>query len=197
MKGYLVKDSAMDSLEGFEGRTSEKGVVLVVALFILLILTAIGLSASDTSIFEQKMSTNMLDQNTAFQSAESGLRAGELYLEGLAALNTGTAGCNASSAPCVSVIGTVNGGDFSGTFPWQDIYTFAIPGFPASGAGKVSAPPEYIVEYITNLPDTNSSLGIGTGGTVPGSDFYRVTARGTGRTAVAHAIVQSVYARRF
>jgi len=182
---------------------NEKGVVLVYSLFILLILAAIGLAASSTSIFEQRMSVSMLDRDVAFQAAESALRTGEAYVEGLAGLDTGTASCNASAAPCVSTQGSVNGGVFanSATLPWGDIYTYAVDTYPkvnvSTGQVGVKTVPEYVVEYITNLPDSNSSLGIGTGQNIPGSDFYRVTARGTGETDNAQAIVQSIYARRF
>jgi len=195
MEAYVVK----------EVRDSEKGVVLIVALFILLILTALGLSAVDTSVFEQKMSVNLLDRNTAFQAAESGLRTGEGFVENLAGLDQGTAACDTTTTAaiaaggCVSTQNSVNSGVFanSATLPWGGTLAFDIPGFSTSGAGAVQAAPEYVVEYMTNLPDTNSSLGIGTGQNPPGSDFYRVTARGVGRTATAQAVVQSVYARRF
>ncbi|MCK5481205.1 MAG: hypothetical protein KAJ06_08660 [Gammaproteobacteria bacterium] len=168
--------------------------VLVFSLFILLILAAIGLAASSTSVFQQRMSDNLLDQDVAFQAAESGLRTGEAFVEALAALDRGTASCDASAAPCVSTKGSVNGGVFANdtTLPWGDIYTFAIAGF----AGPRTVP-EYVVEYDMNLADTNSSLGVGTGQNAPGSDFYRVTARGTGRTDNAQVVLQSVYAKRF
>jgi len=185
-----------------EKRESERGVALIVAMFILLILTALGLSAVDTSVFEQKMSGSLVDQGAAFQAAESGLRVGEGFIEGLAALPTAVSACNArtpaaiAAGGCVSLMGTVNGGVFTNGAPWGGVNTFVVSAYP-SGSGEVSAPPEFVVEYVTNLPDTNSSLGIGTGQNLPGSDFYRVTARGTGRTGVAQAIVQSVYARRF
>lgn len=199
MEGFSADDFVVTQHE--QGRinphASEKGVVLIVVLFVLLILAAIGLSASDTAIFEHKMSNSALNQNKAFQSAESGLRAGEEYIESLSGVDRGTSACNASAAPCVSIIDSVNGGDFVSGFPWGGTNTYAMPGYTGTGADAVSAAPEFIVEYITNLPDTNSSLGIGTGGVVPGSDFYRITARGTGRTNAAHAIVQSIYARRF
>jgi len=199
MRGLMAShmSTSMGKAELPAGRADERGIALIVVLVVLLILTALGLTAGSTSVFEQKMAGNTLDQNTAFQSAESGLRAGEMFIESLPGLDVGTIACNASAAPCVSIMGSVNGGDFVNAFPWQGIYTYPLPGYTAAGAGQVSAAPEYIIEYITNLPDSNSSLGIGTGGTVPGSDFYRITARGTGRTNASHSIVQSVYARRF
>ncbi len=172
----------------------ERGVVLVFSLFILLILAAIGLAASSTSVFQQRMSGNLFDQDVAFQSSESGLRSGEAIVEGLPSLDRGTAACDASATPCVSTLNSVNGGVFanSSTLPWGGIDTYAMAGF--TGPKTV---PEYVIEYDTNLPDTNSSLGIGTGQNIPGSDFYRVTARGTGQTDNAQVVVQSVYARRF
>jgi len=172
--------------------SSERGAALIVALFILLILTALGVTAVGTSVFEQKMSANKLDRDSAFQAAETALREGEGFLEGLTGLDIGTSDCNASANPCVSTLNSVNGGVFTNGAPWGANDTYSMVGY-----GDVNTPPEYVVEYFVNLPDTNSSLGIGTGVNMPGSDFYRVTARGTGRTDAAQAIVQSVYARRF
>ena len=178
-----------------EGRY-ERGVVLVFSLFILLILAAIGLAASSTSVFQQRMSGNLLDQDLAFQSAESGLRTGEAFVEALPSLDEGTASCDASAAPCVSTINSVNGGVFANvpTLPWgiTSPYTFSMTGF----VGPKTVP-EYVVEFAANIPDTNSSLGVGTGQSAPGSDFYRVTARGTGRTDNAQVVVQTIYAVRF
>ncbi|MFC1626298.1 PilX N-terminal domain-containing pilus assembly protein [Pseudomonadota bacterium] len=195
----------MEMYEVKEVRSSEKGVALIVALFILLILTAIGLSAGDISMFEQRMAGNQLDQDTAFQASESGLRAGEAYLQSLLGVDYGVDGCDATTSAaiavggCVSTLNSVNGGVFanSATLPWGGANTFEVGGFPTSGAGEVFNPPEFIVEYVDNVPDAGGSKRMGGGDIVMGSDFYRVTAQGTGRTATSQAIVQSVYARRF
>lgn len=177
-----------------EGRTSERGVILIVTLFILLILTAVGMAAANISTFEQRMSVSLLDQDVAFQAAESALREGEAFVWGLTGFDEGAANCSAETGPCISTQNSVNGGVFanSATLPWGSTSAYALPRF--SG---VKTTPEYVIEYLQRVKDENSSLGLGTKTEISGSDFYRVTARGTGRSDQAQAVVQSVYAKRF
>ncbi len=190
----------MDRFAINQSSSSERGMILVVTLFILLIMTALALSAGDTAYFEHKMSDSQLNRNTSFQAAETAIRLGEQYVEGLAALDAGTANCDASASPCVSTMESVNGGVFTPatSAPWGTNSAYAVPSSDyLTGTAEAVSSPEYVVEYVTNLPDTNSSLGIGTGNNIPGSDFYRITGMGTGRTVTSKSVVQSVYARRF
>lgn len=55
--------------------TQQKGAALFVALILLLILTIIGLSASQRSQLQEKMAANLHIQNVAFNAAESALRS--------------------------------------------------------------------------------------------------------------------------
>lgn len=55
----------------------QSGAILVVSLIILLIMTLMGLTGMQTTSLQEKMSSNMRDQNIAFQAAESVLRDGE------------------------------------------------------------------------------------------------------------------------
>jgi len=56
----------------------ERGIVLLVALIILLLVTVLGLTSVRILIMEERMSANSFDRNIAFQSAETALRAGEI-----------------------------------------------------------------------------------------------------------------------
>jgi Tfp pilus assembly protein PilX len=55
---------------------NEKGVALVVALIMLIVLTLVGLSSIGTSIFETKISGHERFANNAFYAAEGGLEVG-------------------------------------------------------------------------------------------------------------------------
>jgi type IV pilus assembly protein PilX len=55
----------------------QSGVVLAISLIILLLLTIIGLSATQTTALEEKMAGNLRDKSLAFQAAESALRVEE------------------------------------------------------------------------------------------------------------------------
>jgi hypothetical protein len=55
---------------------NQRGVALVIALIMLIVLTLIGLSSIGTSIFETKISGNERFSSSAFYAAEGGLEDG-------------------------------------------------------------------------------------------------------------------------
>jgi len=55
---------------------NERGIVLIVALMLLLVLTIIGISSIGTTSFETIISGNERLANTAFYSAEAGIQVG-------------------------------------------------------------------------------------------------------------------------
>ena len=75
---------------------TQTGVVLAISLIILLLLTLIGLSATQSTALEEKMAGNLRDKNLTFQVAESALRVAEQSIQSPAVLPTFTnAGTNA------------------------------------------------------------------------------------------------------
>jgi len=58
------------------GVNNQRGVALVIALIMLIVLTLIGLSSIGTSIFETKISGNERFSSSAFYAAEGGLEDG-------------------------------------------------------------------------------------------------------------------------
>jgi type IV pilus assembly protein PilX len=56
---------------------AQRGVALVVALILLVMVLLIGLAGSRGALLQERMSANMYDRSLAFQRAESGLRAAE------------------------------------------------------------------------------------------------------------------------
>jgi type IV pilus assembly protein PilX len=58
----------------------QTGAVLIIGLFILVVITLIGISAIQTTTLEEKMTGNMRDHDLAFQAAESALRDAEINL---------------------------------------------------------------------------------------------------------------------
>jgi Tfp pilus assembly protein PilX len=55
---------------------NEKGVALVIALIMLIILTFIGISSISSSVFETKISGNERVGSSAFYAAEGGVNVG-------------------------------------------------------------------------------------------------------------------------
>ncbi len=53
----------------------QRGIALVMALVMLMILTILGLTAMSTSSLEEKMSGNIQESTRAFEAAESGINS--------------------------------------------------------------------------------------------------------------------------
>jgi type IV pilus assembly protein PilX len=52
----------------------QRGVALLIALMVLLVLTLLGLTSSNVSVMQERMSSNAREYNDAFQTAEQTLR---------------------------------------------------------------------------------------------------------------------------
>ena len=61
--------------------SNQHGAALVISLFLLLILTLLGMSVLQTSTLEERMTANMGDMDQAFQRAESALRWTEANID--------------------------------------------------------------------------------------------------------------------
>ncbi len=70
---------------------NEKGVALVIALIMLVVLTLIGISSISSSVFETRISGNERLGSAAFYAAEGGIKVGISRLPGVTAYS-GTIG---------------------------------------------------------------------------------------------------------
>lgn len=59
----------------------QRGAVLYVALIFLLLLALLGVAGMQVAMMQERMSSNYRATNTAFQSAEAGVRTRELQIE--------------------------------------------------------------------------------------------------------------------
>src|SRR5215469_9094213 len=57
------------------GARAQRGIALVVAMILLVLITLVGLAAVHGTIMQQRMSANQYDREQAFQSAEAAIRA--------------------------------------------------------------------------------------------------------------------------
>lgn len=65
----------------------QRGIALFVGLILLLILTLVALSSSNVSIMQERMASNVIEYNLAFQRAEEALRDAELRVSRRQGLN--------------------------------------------------------------------------------------------------------------
>jgi len=69
---------------------NQQGSVIIMAVFILALLTVIGISATNTSTTEVQVSTNAVLHNIAFYTADSGIAAGRAALNNLKIADAGS-----------------------------------------------------------------------------------------------------------
>ena len=156
----------------------QRGVALIVALVLLIVITLMGLAAMRGTIMQQKMTSNLYDREVAFQNAEAALRAAAALIPtspGLVARN-----CQSPSVTCpanpfdglpAGSIHTVSTGTGSGQFTVR-----------ANAVGQ----PQFVVENMGNWADPANSTGFnqtanahnyGAQGKSTTAVYYRITAR--------------------
>jgi type IV pilus assembly protein PilX len=165
---------------------SQSGVVLIVSLVMLLLLTLIGTSGMQTTIMEEKMASNMRDNNLAFQAAESALRAAEVTLVPVAPAvmptftDDGTGGFYSETTAVDLSDAELNTASFWTSNP---VATSTV-----TDLGYHVATPIYIIEklsatcYKASCPDPSDL-----------STPYRITVRATGGTSNSVVLLQSVF----
>lgn len=174
--------------------TRQRGAVLVVSLLLLLVMTILGLGASQSTRLQERMAGNQRDQEVALQGAEASLRAAEEMLSptrsaALATCRTRGPSCEAYEMRTL-VVGNValdlaNQAD-SWWNDWGRDYQFPTE------LGAVSTTPEFVIQRVAEVREV---LSVGDSNLDTVRDFYEATARSTGMTNTAQVVIQSTYAR--
>ena len=170
---------------------NQTGSTLIICLMMLAVATLIGLHAVSSTVLEEKMAGNIRNKHLSFQSAEAGLRAGEINGASLAdtTLFDGTSGLFPRSKP-----GDVKGvAGALATYPvWETItdgewVNSATTGLPTT--------PQFIIEDYGESPrdrDCGLERPIPPGCMLP---IYRITARAEGLNSNSVSMIQSTYKR--
>lgn len=146
----------------------ESGVVLVVTLIMLLILTILGLMASDTSTLQYRMTTHSQKREQAFETAEAAMtQARAKLLLGSLCTTFGGSGCYPENTP--------------GTTPrWKRV------DWTASGATFLFTPSptlvrtRYFVEKMPPSPAPGQNVSRPNYGNVPPLQFFQIVAEASG-----------------
>lgn len=185
----------------FRKSSTEQGAALVVGLFILLVLTMIGVAGMQTTVQEEKMAGNARDYNAAFQAAEAGLLEGEGNIETMVTFLD-----FANDTP--GYLDELDSVDDTANY-YTDYATWSTSNSPlkyilASDPNSyVLNPnnPRLIIKKLADGPGSrNRSLNIvGYSGAMvqPPVTKFRVTSRATGSTDGSQVILQSFYGKRF
>lgn len=167
----------------------QSGAVLVISLIILIMLTVLVLSGTQSTIMQEKMTSAIRDSHISLEIAESGVRDAEQMIEGL----TGVANFNDTSGKYSENGGPVDLFD-------EDIWAANLTSTAATSvSGHVA---NYFVEYV-GLLSFDEDLGAlnmtGYGETTGGGDIhgFKIVSRSTGRDGNTERIIVSYYGKRF
>jgi type IV pilus assembly protein PilX len=163
------------------GPNAQRGVSLIVALVMLIVLTLIGVSSMNTAIVELKMAGSSQQQSIALNRADELLRVGE---ERIVAIVTDPAAFDFSA-----------GGD--GYYTKND--NIDVNNIDWAGQGLISIQGAntndvYVAEYLGPTTIPGESVKVSTDGRIIGGAVhtFRITSRSaTGKGALR--LVQSIY----
>jgi Tfp pilus assembly protein PilX len=185
------------------------GMVLLMALFVLVAIMAVGVSAARVALNAEKSARNERDRHIAFQSAEAGLADAELDIEGgadpgsarAALFAAGSAlgfvdGCgraNANLGLCAYVAGaavpawqltdlSAPDGAASAAATYGRFTGAALP----TGGALPARAPRYLIELLP-LVRAGEDAGQRAG------SLYRITAIGFGARPGTQVVLQSFY----
>ncbi len=175
----------------------QRGVVLVTALIVLLIMTILGLASINTTTLQSKMTGNLRETNAAFQAAEAGLQAGLIYVENNFAppmavsvssvVKRGcTVGGETSSTDCDNLDNVID--DWSGGSTPTAGMTYGTSGLGSANLGEVAFQPRILIDE--RQVRTDMEVGATT------YYYYTVSAVGTGPAGTARSILQTTIVKR-
>jgi type IV pilus assembly protein PilX len=165
------------------GHQSQRGVVLIIGLILLLLLSLLGAASMKMARMEESMAGNTQDRTLAFQAAEAALREAEVLLQNpaLPAFSASNGMYRYQDADAVAPEGLLLSADNA------RVYTQTLP--------DVAAPPLYILEQMAAAPLSSDSLLIGTQYGSQQRFTYRITALGFGGSASTKVVLRASYKR--
>jgi type IV pilus assembly protein PilX len=182
-------------MTGRVGAKRQRGAALAMSLILLLILTLLAVTAVTTGSLGEKMAANLKDQRTAFQAAESGMRAGEGWIAANQFVRPEIP--KLAATPCTTAT-HVCAPNFLGNLADASLYDnqwwFSYGMEYGTGSNEISQAkkdPRYVIEFRDFVRD---SPNIGDAYADRGTAYYRVYGFGVGATESATAITASHFA---
>lgn len=138
---------------------AQRGVALVVALILLVVITLVGLAAIGTTILQNRATANQYDRQISFQNAEAAMRVATAELvadPNTALISTRLCGHDAVSADCEA-------NPFVDTnLPNGSIHTVATGNAVTQFTAGANAPmqPQYVIEDLgDDWPNPSDDVG--------------------------------------
>lgn len=155
---------------------AQRGVALVVALILLVVITLVGLAAVSGTIMQNKMASNQRDREVAFQSAASALRTVQQRI--VSNPSDIARNCQSGGTTCLA-----NPFD-DPNLPSGSIHTLPTTAFTVQSIA--SGQPQYVIENMGQWINFSSDTGYnrtanaaqyGSQGKSSTAMYYRITVR--------------------
>jgi type IV pilus assembly protein PilX len=194
------------------------GAVLFVALIFLVLITLLGLTATGTSVLQERMTGGMRSGQMALMGAETGLRGAEFnvwYAPQLSAAGNnltlycssdGSGGCyspdqTGAYASSTSTFATASGWTAT-TSNGGTAYATSLTGLTGTTqSASLGAQPQYLIQLVgPDLPPGSTGQVVGSNQQQNGGNntvtkyIYTITARGAGGSTNTVRVVQSTFA---
>ena len=167
--------------------SAQKGAALFVGLLMLTVMSLIAVSSMQSSTLQELMSGNMKDQVTAFESAESAIRAAELFLDGRT--------YNLNDFDDDESDGLLSN-KYDEAWNSSDI-DWSSEAIAAPDVDGTKSAPRYVIQYLGPiLPEedpinVDNSYNLGAPQVI--AQYFKITARGTGSSDNSVVVLESVY----
>ena len=200
--------------------TKDRGYSLVTALFFLVAITLMAVSASWQGVTQERLAGGQRQSSLALSGADSAARVGERWLytsylrsNGEAFLGT-FGGSNGIHTPLADGTGDAEKAFFSGPTWADDLGTEVseeeLPWEDVDDTARLATPPVYLIEDLGALRPAGASnwkeggatanVGYVAGGLQPGANaetrIYRITAKSKSLNDAPVRTVQTVFAGR-
>jgi type IV pilus assembly protein PilX len=163
-----------------------QGVALVIGLIMLTMVTLLAVTSMQSTTLQELMSSNLKDQMTAFEAAETAIHAAEEFLDS-DQFNIGAFDNDFSDG-----LAKFTYDDIWGQIDWatESEQVADIPG--------VTTAPRYVIQYIgpvtTDLDRLNVSNAYGQEvATDNPVEIFKITARGTGGSDNTVVVLETIY----
>ena len=167
----------------------QSGAVLIVSLILLLVITIVGFSSSQSVLMQEKMTFSVQDGHVALQSAELGLNDATKFIR----LNVSTlTGFNdeGSDADTPGLYSKGNApSDIFSTVNWTTSNSRLADSSVVSGDVDV---PRYYIEDMGATQSLGGALNIESYGSIdepPEINVFRVVSRGVGRSDATQRVI--------
>lgn len=162
----------------------QRGMALVVALVMLVVILTLGLGALRLSTIEERMTGYAQDRQLAFQAAEAALREIEDRVESSKPAPQGACGVTANTGVSINICPAPVASDVP---RWIHVVATDWADATPVGTGGAQITPVYLVEHLGNtFACDNSATALQT------CSQYRITVR-AGSAPRAQVTLQSVY----